>query len=76
MTNTGELLSCIHNISYFDISCPLFARLRKAANQLPIFIRAYRSIVYWGYWDISVMSSIESYLTLLITLFMTQLHES
>ena len=30
----------------------------------------------WGYWDISVMPSIESYLTLLMTLFMTQLHES
>jgi hypothetical protein len=30
----------------------------------------------WGYWDISVMPSIESYLTLLMTLFMTQLYES
>jgi len=34
------------------------------------------SILCWGYWDIFVMPSIESYLTLLMTLFMTQLHES
>jgi hypothetical protein len=30
----------------------------------------------WRYWDISVMPNIESYLTLLMTLFVTQLNES
>jgi hypothetical protein len=38
--------------------------------------RSSKAIICWGYWDISVMPSIESYLTLLMTLFMTQFHES